>query len=161
MEIEALRQSFRPRNVKLLMIGESAPASGRFFYKTSNMTSTTARVFESVYDMKFSSMDAFLRFFMVKGCYLDDLSLIPVNKMPRREREKTLREGIPRLAGRIENVKPTVIVIALKKIEKHVREAIALTGLTVPVYVLPFPGQGHQRVFQMDYPRSCIVIYDS
>ena len=46
MDIEALRRSYRPHKVHMLLVGESAPVSGKFFYHKSAMTSFTARAFE-------------------------------------------------------------------------------------------------------------------
>jgi hypothetical protein len=37
MDIEALRLSYKPEHIKILFVGESAPASGKFFYKGNSM----------------------------------------------------------------------------------------------------------------------------
>jgi hypothetical protein len=146
-ETERLRRSFKPRKVKLLFIGESAPCGGQFFYRQSGMTSHTARAFADAFERSFASLGEFLGFFKSRGCYLDDLSLVPVDGMPPRERALTLAANIPALAGRIRSTNPDVVVVVVKKIEKHVRKALVMARMDVPTYVLPFPGQGHQGVY--------------
>jgi len=146
-ETEQLRRSFKPRKVKLLFIGESAPCSGKFFYRESGMTGFTKRAFEDAFGMQFKTTAEFLHFFKTEGCYLDDVSLVPVDGMSAGDRERSLVASVPALAGRIRTSNPSVVLIVLKKIEPHVREALGLARVDVPTYVLPFPGQGHQREY--------------
>jgi len=42
-------------------------------------------------------------------------------------------------------MKPDLIAIVLRKIEMHVRNAIAHSGCNPDVFALPFPGFGHQN----------------
>ena len=147
MDVEALRRSYRPKKVKMLLLGESAPASGKFFYHKGAMTTFTARAFEKSYGIKFRDNSDFLSFFHKCGCYLDDLSLIPVNAMRPKEREQALKESVRPLLQRIVEIKPEIVVAVLRKIESYVREAVELTGLQVIFFVLPFPGSWHQNTY--------------
>jgi hypothetical protein len=147
MDIEALRRSYRPQKVQLLLVGESAPASGKFFYSKSTMTTFTARAFEKVYDITFTDNADFLRFFQACGCYLDDLSLTPVNTMHPTERARILQASVPALSQRIRDVEPAVVVAVLQKIAPYVQEALTLAGRPVVFRVLPFPGNGHQNMY--------------
>ena len=146
-ERETLRRSYRPDKVKVLLIGESPPASGDFFYRKSAMTIHTWHAFENVYGVKFGNNVDFLSFFRARGCYLDDLSLTPVNAMPKRERTQKLRESVHLLYPRILEVEPDIVVAVLLKIEPYVREAVALTGRDFRFDALPFPGDGHQSKY--------------
>jgi hypothetical protein len=74
---------------KILFIGESAPANGKFFYVKSNMTTHTMRAFEKALGAQFEDIDNFHSFFMSRGCYLDDLSLVSVIGLERKERERS------------------------------------------------------------------------
>ena len=150
MDTERIRKSFKPDRIKLLLVGESPPASGQFFYVRSLMTKYTSRAFETVFRIDFSDTTSFLKFFQNKGCYLEDLTMTPVNKMPTVEREKTLELGIIRLSKKLIDFDPEAIVIVLKKIERYVKNAISIAGLSCPVYSLPFPGNGHQNRFIKD-----------
>ena len=148
MDTESLRLSYKPITIRFLFVGESPPASGRFFYDKSGMTTNTARVFERVFDISFKDTPEFLDFFKVKGCYLDDISIIPVDNLTRLERNKVLIESLEDFSPRLTGYQPEVVVAILKSIETHVRRAMLMAKLTCPLYVPPFPGQGHQKKFR-------------
>jgi hypothetical protein len=147
MNTETLRLFYKPKNIKFLFIGESPPTSGDFFYKKSNMTIYTRKTFEKVYGISFSDHISFLDFFRDAGCYLDDLSHISVDDKPSVERERILKDSISGLASRIKTYKPKVIVIALRRIENYVKEAINIANIACPIYTLPFAGNGHQNKY--------------
>ena len=147
MNLEAVRQRYRPRKVRLLLVGESPPASGKFFYLKSAMTTYTARAFEKAQGSEFSSTEEFLTHFKDCGCYLEDLSHSPVDHLQPKERNERLREEIDHLAERIKALNPSTVVIVLKRIEGYVREALQRSGCPATVYVLPFPGNAHQRKY--------------
>jgi hypothetical protein len=66
-----------------LFVGESAPASGDFFYYgTSAMTRYMRRAIEDA----LGPANDFLASFKGLGWYLDDLVLTPVDKLARSER---------------------------------------------------------------------------
>jgi hypothetical protein len=139
---------YLPKQVRLLLVGESPPASGKFFYCGGPMARYTAGAFEDAYGVRFpNSPDCkeFLAFFKEHGCYLEDLSVAPVNTMSRAERIARLKESVPRLSPRIRELNPEVVVAVLRRIEPFVREAIELAGGNPAFRVLPFPGQGHQK----------------
>jgi hypothetical protein len=148
MDVGALRRSYRPEKVHVLLIGESAPASGKFFYHKGAMTTFTARAFDRVYGTTYANdkdKSAFLRFFQRRGCYLEDLCLTPVNTMRPGERARALQASVPSLSQRIRDVEPAVVVAVLRRIAPYVREALA--GRSVNFQVLPFPGSGHQNAY--------------
>ncbi len=151
METEEIRQHYMPDKIRLLLIGESPPAKGKFFYVKSAMTTYTSNAFEKSFGVTFHNNEGFLDYFMRCGCFLDDLSHSPVDDLPRNEREKALRRCIEPLSERIRQVDPSVIVIVivivLKKIERFVREAILKSGCNPEIYVLPFPGNCHQKKY--------------
>lgn len=147
MNIEDIRESFRPKPIRLLLIGESPPASGKFFYRKSAMTTFTSRAFEKTFNTTFSKTEDFLDYFKACNCYLDDLSHVPVDDKSAEQRERILIDSIPALSDRLQTYKPEVIAIALKKIEGHARKAIDKAILSCPVYTLPFAGNGHQNKY--------------
>jgi len=146
--IETIRKQFKPDPIRILLIGESPPASGKFFYVKSPMTTFTSRAFERVYGKQFKDNQDFLAFFKDKGCYLDDLSHEPVNHLSAKDREQRLQENIKPLSFRIRLANPPVICTVLKKIETYVYEAVRLSGCTPEFYVLPFPGSGWQQLIR-------------
>lgn len=147
MNTEEIRKTYLPLTVRLLLVAESPPASGKFFYINSRMTTFTARAFQKAHGLQFKTTVKFLEHFKNCGCYLYDLTEIPVNKLEEKYREKYLIDGIEALAGRIRQMRPVIVVIALKKIKVYVNRAIEKSGVTAQTYVLPFPGNGHQNKY--------------
>lgn len=145
--IESLRRSYRPKKVNMLLVGESVPASGKFFYLRSAMTTFTARAFEKTYGVIFADNTTFLRFFQRCGCYLEDLSPRAVDAMPPKQRKKLLEKSVLSLSERILELEPDILVAVLRRIAPYVREAIELTGHPAVFRVLPFPGNGHQNSY--------------
>jgi hypothetical protein len=145
MDTEALRESYKPIQTKLLFVGESPPASGKFFYHKGSMTTFTSRAFEKVFDRVFSDTSSFLKFFQHSGCYLEDICLEPVDKMTQKERTMMLKNFIEYFSSRLKEYSPEAIVIVLKRIESYVKEALRKAEINCPIYTLPFPGFGHQN----------------
>jgi hypothetical protein len=108
------------------------------------MTTFTAQAFQKALGIRFRDNREFLEYFKTYGCYLDDLSHTPVDNLPKKQREEFLKAGIGELAQRIHEMNPGVLVIALKKIEHYVREAVYRSQRQPEIFALPFPGHGHQ-----------------
>jgi hypothetical protein len=147
MQTEKIRQSYRPNDIQLLLVGESPPASQKFFYVKSAMTTYTAQAFEKAHGVCFVDDQEFLQYFKKCGCYLDDLCHEPVDDLPTAKREERLKESIDGLAQRIQEMNPPVLVIALKKVERYVREAVNKSGRQPKMFALPFAGNGHQTKY--------------
>lgn len=147
MKTEEIRKAYLPSSVRILLVAESPPASGKFFYVDSAMTSYTMKAFEKALGLEFNSTAHFLEYFRDCGCYLDDLTETPVNDIQGIKREQHLKVGIPSLAERIKQMQPSVVVTVLKKIEKHVIEAINKSGVVTETHTLPFAGNGHQKKY--------------
>jgi hypothetical protein len=91
-KVEETRSAFRPDKITTLFVGESAPASGDFFYYgTSGMT----RYLRQSVEDAFGPTDNFLASFKGFGWYLDDLVLTPVDKLGKPERIAACRAAQP------------------------------------------------------------------
>src|ERR1700691_1429352 len=117
--LEELRKSYRPGLITTLFVGESAPASGRFFY------SADSSMFHAM-KREFGNQETFLEDFKKKGFYLDDLVLTPINKLERRERSRRREEAIPGLAKRLVEYDPEAIVVVMRPILPKVRQAMRM-----------------------------------
>lgn len=96
--VEQKRRRYRPQKVRVLLIGESAPANGTFFYRGD---SSLAR-----------------------------------------------KAGIPQLVEAMRGLRPALIVVVMKAIEKDVAQAVREAGLgDVETRVLCFPARGHERKY--------------
>jgi hypothetical protein len=142
-----LRDKYRPKQIRVLFIGESPPANGTFFYAgNSNLFKHTREAFVAVFGDGVGQGARFLSFFKSHGCYLDDLCELPVNNLPVPQRRDTQRAGVSSLASRIADGRPEVVIVVMRGIEKYVRRAMAAAGISnVPCHSLTFPSMGHQQ----------------
>ena len=138
--LEKLRKSFHPDCVATLFIGESAPASGRFFYSSN---SSLFRAMKRV----FGDRESFLEDFKRNGFYLDDLVLTPINKMERRERSSRRQKAVPELAKRLVEYKPKAVVVVMLAILPTVWKAIRMAGMPYEPFCVPHPAFGNWTRF--------------
>jgi hypothetical protein len=145
---EELRAKFRPEDVWVLMVGESAPAGGTFFYQAdSNLFDATREAFERALG-PMPHGEAFLERYREMGFWLYDVARSPVNRMRGRPRGNTVAEGVPALAALIKDLEPDFVVAVKTSLEGVVRQA-ARTADFPPqrLVVLPFPLYGWRREF--------------
>jgi hypothetical protein len=140
-----LRRKYRPPVICTLFVGESAPASGKFFYcGDSSFTRHMQNAFDAAYG---TSEVSFLARFEAFGWYLDDLVLTPVNNLnDRKERCRAARDS---LANRIRSYQPQMVVSLARRIDDDVRAALG----GVPFRAMSFPGNGHQGKLLSDMVR--------
>jgi hypothetical protein len=137
---EALRRRFRPAQVRLLFIGESPPASGRFFYQAD---SGLYRAMLAAFVAHDCSVDGgnFLAKFQDAGCYLVDLCPDPVDQLALSERRATCQASEGSLASTIARLGPSAIVTVVRSIEANVERAIFSARWQGALIRLPYPGR--------------------
>ena len=137
---ETLRVTYRPARVTVLFVGESPPASGRFFYaRNTGRYRARLAVFQAV-DPAITDR-TFLDTFRAAGCYLVDLCPAPVDQLPPPLRRAAHRAAEPRLAEEIRQLRPRLIVTTLYSIERSTSRAMAAADWAGPALVLPYPGR--------------------
>lgn len=147
-EVERVREAYRPSRVRILFVGESAPVSGDFFYfGNTGLARYTQQAFERALDTSFDSEAQFLAYFRNLGCWLDDLSRMPVNHLKRKERRQQLVDSVDDFTERLREASPDYVVVVLKSISKFIDSAISASGLRPQVFYLPFAGVGHQNKY--------------
>jgi len=146
---EALRTHYRPSKVKLLFVGESPPASGRFFYRAN---SGLYRAIRSTFIKVFPHLEKanFLDAFQFLGCYLVDLSCTPVDHLHPRERRQACLDGEVRLSKMIRQFQPDIVVTVVRSIVANVERAQEQADWKGTQLKLPYPGrwQHHRTVFE-------------
>ena len=125
-------------------MGESPPASGRFFYRAD---SGLYRAVKETFLAAFPPLQQteFLDSFRSMGCYLVDLSGEPVDKMTRHARRCACSTGEVRLARTIRALRPKIIITIVRSIRANVRRAqerAAWSGLHLE---LPYPGRWYRH----------------
>jgi len=145
---ERLRRKYRPAQVRLLFIGESPPASGRFFYqRDSGLYRAIRDAFRAV-DPAIDD-ESFLEIFRGSGCYLIDTCLEPVDHFDARSRRAACIAGEPELARTIRALQPAAIVTLLRSIRDNVQRSVALAEWRGPILEVPYPGRwaSHRKIF--------------
>lgn len=105
--------------------------------------------FRQVFGSQIGEGEEFLEYFQKAGCYLEDLCLQPVNRMPDHERRRSREAGEPELTQKLKTHMPSAVIAVLVSIRGHVKIAMTAAGLTdVPLYSVPFPTMGHQPRFR-------------
>ena len=148
---EALRLSFLPEQVRMLFIGESPPASGRFFYSgNSGLYRAVRDVFQTV-DPSISDQ-TFLARFREYGCYLIDACPHPEDQLEPKARRAACIEGETSLSKTIRRLQPEMIVSLVRLIRENVERAIEMAHWHGPVLHLPYPGRWirHREIFSAE-----------
>ena len=142
------RAAYRPHKVRMLFVGESPPASGRFFYHRDSGLYRALRdafhlVDESIVD------ENFLAVFQTAGCYLIDACGLPVDRMEPAARRTTCLAGEALLSRRIRSLQPETIVTLVRSIRANVERAALRASWTGTLITVPYPGRWiqHRRVF--------------
>jgi hypothetical protein len=116
-----LRAAYKPEKVRLLLVGESAPASEgpnrRFFYSSplTQADNLYRGVIEALYYEKpgsaGDSKENWLRRLQTDGVFLIDLVPFPVNKLTSGARSRALREAVPDCLARIGELRPEGVLV--------------------------------------------------
>jgi hypothetical protein len=139
-QLEELRASYRPDRITTLFVGESAPASGRFFYSANSSLYHAMR-------RAFGGETTFLEDFKTRGFYLDDLVREPVNKLARQERSRLRWASIDGLSERLTQYRPTAVVIVMRAIKPMIRDAMRKAGILYEPFCAPHPAFGNWTRF--------------
>jgi hypothetical protein len=147
-ERERLRRRYRPERIRLLFIGESPPASGRFFYRQDSGLYRAIRDAFRMVDPSITD-DTFLEIFQGSGCYLIDACATPVDHLDARSRRAACLAGEPALTRKIRQLEPAAMVTLVKSIRANVRRVAAQAGRSGPILELPYPGRwaSHRKIF--------------
>jgi len=137
---ESLRHSFHPARLRLLFIGESPPASGRFFYRgDSGLYRAMRDAFQTI-DPSIADGN-FLAMFQATGCYLIDLCPEPVDPLNSKSRRAACRASEVSRARTIARIHPLMIATVVRSIEGNIAQAAFRADWHGPFIHLPYPGR--------------------
>ncbi len=160
------RRKYRPRRVKLLLIAESPPSSGGFFYFETTIGKD--HLFrETMKALGFWPNDEpmrkgvdkrpMLRRFQSMGLYLLDTSLFPADKLPPSDRRRAILSQTRRLSKDVLKTDPSHIFIVKTTIFNPVSQALRESGMlerVVNTRAVPFPSHGNQRIYRLMLRRA-------
>src|SRR3990172_594741 len=142
---EITRNKYKPKNIRYLLVGESMPSGGTFFYcENSDLYRYTKEVFLKNFNWK---EEKFLEYFMRNGFYFDDLCQEPVDNLGDTKRRNARKAYESDLADRIKKYKPLIIVSLLLSVERNVNHAILKAGLDIPHIAITSPFRGRHLVY--------------
>ena len=154
------RRKYRPRKVRLLLIAESPPSSGGFFYfRTTIGKDHLFRETMKALDLwprnepmrKGVDKRTMLRRFQSMGFFLLDTCVLPVDKLRPLERRKAVESQTRRLVTDVIEADPAHVLIVKSSIFTPVRIALRSAGLWARVLNtgrVPFPSHGNQRTYR-------------
>jgi hypothetical protein len=139
---ERLRKRYRPAHVRLLFVGESPPASGRFFYQAdSGLYRAIRDAFVDAYPNV--GEGDFLKAFQKLGCYLVNLCGKPVDRVGRDRRKRACVKGEVRLARILRQLRPEIVITVVRSIVENVTRSERRANWKGRRIELPYPGRWH------------------
>jgi len=165
------RRKYRPRNIRLLLIAESPPSSGGFFYFP--MTIGKDHLFRETMKAldlwprnepmrKGVDKRPMLLRFQSMGLYLLDTCDFPVDKLRPMKRRKSVLQQIPRLVNDVIEADPLHIFVLKSSIFNPVIIALRESGLSSRILnsgPVPFPSHGNQRIYRSKLRRALTRTY--
>jgi len=152
----AARDKWKPEKVNVLIIAESPPAGGGYFYfnepRRSGLFAETIKALGIVQELpKGYDKHPLLEQFKCQGYLLLDCCYEPVNKMPLKERKQTINNQLGRLVKDVQTIDPQKIIIIKSSIYYLVKNALEKSGYGNKVLnqkPIPFPSHGHQATYR-------------
>ena len=153
-----LRSMYKPDKVRLLLVGESAPASEgpkrRFFYSSplTQADNLYRGVIEALYHEKpgvaGDSKEPWLRRLQADGVFLIDLVPFPVNKLASGARSRALREAVPDCISHVGELRPEGVLVCHGPTFSALRVGLLQSGAPLLHDVpIPFPLGNHRGRF--------------
>jgi len=154
------RNKYRPTRINVLLVAESPPSSGGYFYAEKAIGKD--HLFrETMKALKLWPVDRpmrkgcdkrpMLKRFRSLGFFLIDTCELPVDKMPPRRRRLCTIQGASTLPNRVKQLSPVRILIVKKTVFDPARCALRIAGFEDRILnkrALPFPSHGNQRRFR-------------
>lgn len=123
-DLEAIRGSFRPTKIRVLLLGESPPPRRGFFYTgDSSLYRFTAPVLQEQCGFPVEPA-AFLARFAESGFFLDDFSSRRGDKPAERAGDCDVRAAVKRIAESVTTDHPTIVVGVLVGLSVLVEAAV-------------------------------------
>jgi len=154
------RNKYRPTRVNVLLVAESPPSSGGYFYAEKaigkdHLFRETMKALE-LWPVdrpmrKGCDKRPVLKQFQSLGFFLIYTCELPVDKMSPTQRRLSTIHGASTLPNRVKELDPGRILIVKKTVFNPVRQALSVTGFEDRILnkrSLPFPSHGNQRRFR-------------
>lgn len=154
------RRKYRPGKIRVLLVAESPPSSGGFFYFPTTIgkdhlfreTMKALRLWPLSRPM-IQGVDKrpLLRQFQSKGFFLVDTSPLPINNLSDSERRTAIVRNSTRVAATARDLDTHKVAIIKTTVYGPVRDALERIGLGDKILnsgPMPFPSHGNQRKYR-------------
>jgi hypothetical protein len=153
-----LRHAYEPQgSVKLVIVAESPPISGKYFYDSTGSTSESlfAALMQQI-DFSPSAKEEGLREFQRRGWVLIDATYEPVDGFSDSSRNKVIERDYPLLRDDLTTLIPnrsTPVVLIKANVCRILGPKLVQDGFNVlnRESTIPFPSTGHQNKFHEQF----------
>jgi len=153
-EYLAFRRRYEPENITLVVIAESPPASGQYFYNPAGRSSEPlfAAMMGQLGLSPTTKKDGLLKFQQC-GFVLVDATYEPVNKVTRSNRDRSIDRDYPLLRDDLARLTPdrlAPLVLIKANVCRILEPKLVQDGFNVVNrgIVIPFPCTGQQKRFR-------------
>jgi hypothetical protein len=159
------RESYRPHHIRVLLVAESPPSSGGYFYfrrtigKDHLFRETMKALGLWPHSKKMGKgidKAPYLNQFMLEKFFLIDTCDLPVDKLPRKSRKLQIAKGASTLPARILDLDPSKVLLVKKTVFGPARDSLRSAGLGHRILnrkPIPFPSHGHQATYRTELER--------
>jgi hypothetical protein len=159
---QALRRRYQPTTIKLAIIAESPPSSGKYFYDPTGSTGEplfTALMQQLRFEPrngKARNKKKGLAEFQRRGWILIDATYQPVNDLTESSRNKIIDRDYPRLRSDLESLitdRSTPIILVKANVYRLLKRKLMNDRFNVINHciVVYFPANGHQKQFHRQF----------
>ncbi len=162
----SMRRQYQPDLVKLVIVAESPPTSGKYFYNPAGSTG------EPLFAAMMQQLQVFpvskeigLREFQGRGWILVDATYEPVNilNLPKRKREKVIERDYTLLRDDLSSLLPnksTPLVLIKENVCRLLEPRLKQDGFNVlnRGRVIYFPASGQQKQFQQQFKAALAML---
>lgn len=147
------RRQFVPEDVKLVLVAESPPSSGLYFYNPEGLISEPLfAAIMRVLEFSPPSKTTGLQYFQQRGWALVDATYEPVNKLSSPTRDEVIIRDYPLLRDDLVSLMPNrdaPVALIKTNVRRLLEAKLKEDGFNVlnrgrPIY---FPSHGNQRKF--------------
>lgn len=156
-EYLSLRRLYEPVSIKLIIIAESPPASGCYFYDPEgDVTEPLFAALMKQLNLSPDTKESGLRAFQRRGWVLADATYEPVNALNDSERDKAVVRDYPLLCSDLERLVSdhlTPLILIKANVCRVLEPKLVDDGFNVinRDHVIYFPGAGRQIEFHRQF----------
>ena len=151
----SLRNKYVPKNLKIVFVLESPPASGKYFYdKNGSVGEPLFSAMMKLLEFEPQDKREGLKYFAESGYFLVDATYEPVNTLKGKNRKDKILENYPNLFADLRKFcvsKQIKVILVKANICRLLEPRLFSDGFNVQNQgvIVPFPSNGWQNKFRI------------